>query len=325
MLQKFNSQHQIKNLIIAGAPRCGTTSLFNYLNDHPSIFGLDIKETCYFLDKDYFDESFNQTKLLPNYHQYGLNGYDDIFKNAKANQIKLDATPDYIYQETFLKILPQLSTKPLVVFLLREPAERVYSLYKFAKSRLGILSNEISFQQFLDKIRNGNDSDINKHKILKHVIEHSKYVQYINKIRDIVGAEHIHVIINEDFIKAPGFALREICNKLNIDDAFYDEYHFHRYNESYEVKTQFFRKLYEKAPLPYSFRYGDNKLKKFFKRVHHKFNASKNPAKSDGEESLIESLKEEFEDFNIELAEKYGLNLSPWYSTHNLTYLKSNA
>ena len=38
------------NFLIGGAPKCGTTSLANYLRDHPQIFLSEIKEPFYFAD-----------------------------------------------------------------------------------------------------------------------------------------------------------------------------------------------------------------------------------------------------------------------------------
>ncbi len=302
-----------KRIIIAGAPRSGTTSLFNYLNAHPTLYGLKIKETCYFLDQDYFHESFNQTKLLPNFHQFGLKGYDDIFVAASKDQILLDATPDYLYQETFLSALEKFPQKPLVIFCLREPASRLYSLFKFAKSRLGIISNEMSFNELIAGIREKNVLEIQKHKILYHAIEHSKYVNYIDKIVEVIGIENIHIIIQKEFNNNPQKALQLICSKSNIEYSFYHEYEFKAHNESYEVKSQFFRKIYEKLPLPYSFRYGDNRMKMILKKLHHKVNTSENSKKTIKEVTLINSLKEYFHPYNESLRERYGANVTSWH------------
>ncbi|MFV2040601.1 MAG: sulfotransferase [Candidatus Hydrothermarchaeales archaeon] len=44
------------NLFIVGAPKSGTTSLYNYLKQHPDIFMSKCKETFYFC-KDFQMES----------------------------------------------------------------------------------------------------------------------------------------------------------------------------------------------------------------------------------------------------------------------------
>ncbi len=38
------------SFIVIGARRCGTTSLYNYLTDHPNVLPALKKEVCYFND-----------------------------------------------------------------------------------------------------------------------------------------------------------------------------------------------------------------------------------------------------------------------------------
>ena len=51
----------LPNLIIAGAPKCGTTSLFRWIDEHPEAEGSSVKETCFFVDPQshVFDPSSN--------------------------------------------------------------------------------------------------------------------------------------------------------------------------------------------------------------------------------------------------------------------------
>jgi len=46
---------KLPNLFIVGAPRSGTTSLYNYLKQHPEVFMSPIKEPHYFLRKDIYE------------------------------------------------------------------------------------------------------------------------------------------------------------------------------------------------------------------------------------------------------------------------------
>ena len=39
---------QLPNFVVIGAARCGTTSLYAYLREHPQIFMSPEKETDYF-------------------------------------------------------------------------------------------------------------------------------------------------------------------------------------------------------------------------------------------------------------------------------------
>ena len=99
----------LPNVIIAGAPKCGTTSLFEYLAAHPAVCPATVKETRYLIDKDY-----------PLYHQErsflrrGLVGYSEFFQKhiPGLHKIFIEATPDYMYQNTPLKVLPLFERIP---------------------------------------------------------------------------------------------------------------------------------------------------------------------------------------------------------------------
>ena len=45
------------NLFIVGAPKSGTTSIYNYLKNHPEVFMSPIKEPHFFA-KDFIEDEF---------------------------------------------------------------------------------------------------------------------------------------------------------------------------------------------------------------------------------------------------------------------------
>ena len=80
-----NERNILPNLIIGGSPKCGTSSLFYWLKDHPEICASDIKETGFLLDKVW---SFNEV----NYITHGLEGYSRLFPSYKGEKIVMEAT-----------------------------------------------------------------------------------------------------------------------------------------------------------------------------------------------------------------------------------------
>ena len=87
----------LPNVVIAGAPKCGTTSLFAWLADHPDVCGSNVKEARYFLDPD--DPLFDE---ISNFRDHGLAGYEAYFTDCEERkaQVVLEATPVYLYQQT---------------------------------------------------------------------------------------------------------------------------------------------------------------------------------------------------------------------------------
>ena len=123
----------LPNVIIAGAAKCGTTSLFHWLSDHPEVCASKEKELCFFYDKDW--PLWNK-KVKYNYHLNGLEKYQNLFEHCKSVNAKvvIEATPNYLYSRTALNVIPTLNPRPKILFILRKPSDRVYSIYQFFKN-----------------------------------------------------------------------------------------------------------------------------------------------------------------------------------------------
>ena len=53
---KIYDSKNIKNIVLIGAPKSGTTSLHYYLNEHPEILMSSVKEPNFFSDKEIVDQ-----------------------------------------------------------------------------------------------------------------------------------------------------------------------------------------------------------------------------------------------------------------------------
>lgn len=130
-------------LIIGGQPKAGTTSLYDWLSKHPDITPSRIKEARFFLDPDY------PLPTTTRYDGSNLEDYTSLFQAGGAGQgkIRMEATPDYLYNKTALKIATALP-KARIVFVVREPVERMVSWYKFALQR-GFLQSDVDFKSYI--------------------------------------------------------------------------------------------------------------------------------------------------------------------------------
>ena len=69
------------NFIILGPPKCASTSLHNYLGQHPQIYTTKVKETRFF--------SLHYDK--------GMDYYAEFFKDAGNAKAIGEATPSYAF------------------------------------------------------------------------------------------------------------------------------------------------------------------------------------------------------------------------------------
>jgi len=110
------------NTFIIGAPKCGTTSLSNYLAQHPQVYFSNPKEPLYWADD--FPMANNASYCpIKNFEDYLL-----LFKKANAShRIIAEGTTTYLYSKTAVKRI--LSTVPDAKFIvmLRNPIDLAYA------------------------------------------------------------------------------------------------------------------------------------------------------------------------------------------------------
>ena len=122
--------YHLPNFIMAGAPKAGTSSIHTWLADHPDALGSIPKETYYFVDPG--THMYEPARNIAN----GLDGYRIFFRPPanSAPRVVFESTPSYLYYQTALEYLPDLETRPKFLFIVREPAAQIYSLYSYFKN-----------------------------------------------------------------------------------------------------------------------------------------------------------------------------------------------
>jgi hypothetical protein len=301
----------LPNLIIAGAPKCGTSSLFSWLADHPQACGSTVKETFYLMD-----EGHPLRRKESNYQQHGLDGYRAYFKNCSPqHRVIFEATTHYIYQQTAIDVLSALSPMPQIVFVLRKPSERVYSSFQYSKHNLANVRSHLTFSRFIEELRKTPDSALigeyarESAYVLKNDVRYSRYIEYLSAWVERFGSERVKVFLFEEMRKDPRVVMQELARRVGIDPGFYDDYKFQTKNETANLKYLSLhrgaRKLNGAIP-------GGN-LRNALKTIYLKAQSRKtrNGMTAEDRQSLAE-LERHFQPFNQRLANELGLNLSAW-------------
>lgn len=218
----------LPNLVIAGAPKCGTTSLFEWLSDHPDVCGASVKETKYLLDRNWY--SFNRKA---NVHDHGMAGYARHFRHCDpaSTKVVLEATPGYLYQDTAPRVLSALNPPPRILFILREPSARVYSAYQWARHTLRELDHRATFRDYVDLLRSPDSNRLND------AVERSQYVDYLAKWLELFDRSRVEILLFEDLRHDKRAFMRDVAGRVGIDPTYYDGYGFPYKNATQEVKA----------------------------------------------------------------------------------------
>lgn len=186
-------------VLIVGAMKCGTTSLYNYLAQHPEIANCHIKEV------DFFNNHSRYTK--------GFNFYQSLWNwNSDVHKYALEATPGYtrVTHPDYLNSAENIyQTKKAhnvnfkFIYILRDPIERLESHYTQGRKFL--------HRDSLSPLSGG---------ITEEIIDTSRYAMQIDEYYQRFAAEDILLVNFEDLKQNPDALLKRICEFLAIDANF---------------------------------------------------------------------------------------------------------
>lgn len=121
----------VPNFIIVGVARCGTTSLFHYLEQHPEIGMSKVKEPKYFssldlsLPQNGIGDDTVFSKVVTD-----ENSYRELFKGLESFKAIGEGSSDYFYYHK--TVIPRIKKKfgdIKIIICLRNPSERAFSAY----------------------------------------------------------------------------------------------------------------------------------------------------------------------------------------------------
>lgn len=272
-----------RHLVIGGANKCGTTSLFRYLADHPEICGSSIKEANFFSGPDGGKASYED--------------YLDIFPgDRRAARWLLEGTPSYLdggarIASKIKRLLPDAQ----LVFLLREPIDRLLSFYK---SKLGLktaISYGMTLDQFAEqalRIATGEiQASDRTEKDIGWQVSKADYAPFIKEYLQYFDKDRLTVVFFDEFRSNPKAVAARICRIAGLDSSYLDDYQFAIENRSRFHKSETIRTLGSKInkhlePLL-------NRVpaaRRLLRNTYNQMNTTDRPALSLSESNL-ESLK----------------------------------
>jgi hypothetical protein len=195
----------LPDLLIIGAPKAGTSSLFTYLAQHPDICPSSKKETNYF------------SALSPDGRSGPVADYERFFAHRGAERFALEATPSYFYQGPRVRqAIRETLDSPRLLLVLREPVERLWSAYTFQRS-LGHLSGIHSFDAYVaacEQERRTHPSILDQG--FRKGLSIGMYGDHVPAWADMFGPD-LRVLFFDDLRSDPAGVVRDLCAWLAID------------------------------------------------------------------------------------------------------------
>jgi len=222
-------------LIIGGSSRAGSTSLFRYLADHPDICRASRKETRFFLSPEF-------PGVRVHTFAEGTDKYSLFFRHCSAKPVWLEATPDYLYDPEAARRIHDSLPGVKLVFVLRDPVQRLFSWYRFAKQN-GWLPKEVSFEAYVQRQLEAGPPLPGTPQYWRALWE-GRYSVYLRRYLEIFGEGSIRVVCLGSLKQNPREVVGEIVRWVGLDPSFYNDYEFSLLNPSFSPRFPALQRAY---------------------------------------------------------------------------------
>ncbi|MBX2828738.1 MAG: sulfotransferase [Flavobacteriaceae bacterium] len=204
------------DFFVVGAARSGTTSLYNYLDQHPGIFLSKVKELNHFSKVESNDRTdYDRPKKGESYHTKIIKSfeiYKGLFSQTQPGQIKGDVSPSYLWGSHTAKRIHDHNPKAKIIITLRNPMERAFSHfvmnYGVGYDREADFGKALKAKQ--DRVWGGGNL----------YLEWSTYFEAVKSYFELFPKEQIKLLVFEDWIKEKDQTLQEVFQFLGIDPNF---------------------------------------------------------------------------------------------------------
>src|SRR6185437_11031226 len=175
----------LPGFLIVGAQRCGTTSMYRALADHPAVRKAVLHKGVHYFDMNYYR---------------GINWYRAHFPLAATGRVTFESSPYYMFHPLAAeRIAADLPGVRLIV-LVRDPVERAYSAHTHERAR-GFETEPFERAIGLEPDRlEGEAERIAALGRLSHSDQHhaylarGRYVEQLDRLERLFGRMRIHVV-----------------------------------------------------------------------------------------------------------------------------------
>lgn len=198
------------NFFIVGGVKCGTTTLYEHLKQHPQVFLPDMKEPSYFMDSVPPPSDFRKREDRAGDRE----GYLALYSHAEAFRAIGDASPYYLWDNGAAERIHKSCPEARIIVILRDPVQRAYSQY--LKDPISGFDTKLGFY---DTIRN-DQQDPNRNWWRPGLyVELGLYHEQVKRYIEIFGRDRVLVVLVEDLKNNPMAFYSRIASHLGIEHA----------------------------------------------------------------------------------------------------------
>lgn len=213
------------NVLCVGFAKCGTTTLYDIMKQHPDIYLSGIKEPIYYGSKELVEErgfEWYQNRYYPkNTQKKVVMEINPILgRSVPASQIKLD-----------------YGDKTKIIFLIRNPINRIYSEFKMnlvdgtcfsePSDNLGNSTKHLFDEWIRNNFISSNGEYILNDTYSTKFCESGNYYVKIKDYIETFGNDNVQIIFFEDFVKDSKKECSKIFDFIDVKQGDSINYNLH--------------------------------------------------------------------------------------------------
>lgn len=223
---EFDPKLPLPNFFIVGAVKCGTTSLYAYLSQHPEVFMSPVKEPHFFAPFEYKSQFDNFVAPI-----LDPGNYQRLFAGAHAGVHKAigEASPSYLCNADTPARIKARIRNPRIVISLRNPVQRAFSHYlmEYHRGR-----ETLPFREAIvaDEARAEKGWGVSF-----QYVDLGLYSNQVKRYIDTFGRERVLVILFEDMTTDPQAVMSRVATFLGVDATAFPEQTFLEVHNKFEA------------------------------------------------------------------------------------------
>lgn len=204
------------NFFLVGAPRCGTTSMYTYLKQHPDIYLSLIKEPLFFC-RDLTAPAFAVTDP---------DSYRSLFSDAGSASAVGEGSVWYLMSRIAARAIVDDAPDARIIVMLRRPIDMMSSLHA-----LYLRTGNEDIEDFAEALA-AQSARQRGQRLPPGVyfpeglqyLQVARYADQVERYLNAVGRERVHCVLFDDFARDPARAYRDTLAFLGVDSGFVAEF-----------------------------------------------------------------------------------------------------
>jgi len=224
----------LPDFYLVGAPKCGTSALYDFLAQHPAIFLPAAKELLFYATDLSYPSRLDRSRFLAHY--------------SGANGAKRVGTAHTAYMQSRTAAAEIHAGRPdaRIIIMLRNPVDLVYSWH--SELVYETIEDVVDFGAALEAEpdrRAGRRIPANARNSYLEALFYTDVAALAGQVERylwVFGRESVHVIVHDDFRRDPGSTYRDVLDFLEVDPSFRPQ--FGDVNVNKVVRNRTLQRLY---------------------------------------------------------------------------------